>query len=640
MPRSPRRAASPIRRTRLLMSLDFFLSLLISGLITGLVLWCQPFDFAALAARFLEKPGLIILNFLPVVLLLWLSMFVFRNLFFAAALVNLILSVLSVANRLKIQLRDEPVFPRDLALLKEAGSAVSGYAIQIPWDIFIIIVSVSALFLLIGMRFPAFPERLRDTPKRAFGAVLCAASLWILTVTVMKSDRIYDYNTLDVSIQERLSVVFNENGFIYNFFHQFTKYQIDRPPGYSRTQAAAWDSAAPNYPAIGENKPVSVIFVMNEAFSDITDNPVFDFAPEDDPLSNLHAIQSDPHAISLRCVVPGFAGGTANTEFDICTGIQTNALSSSTTSAMRTVNRNLDSLFRIFHRDGYQTAFYHPGDNWFYNRENVYRWFGADETVFINQMDAPEYKGRWVTDDYFSGVIERAFDDASQADKPLFLYATTIQNHMSYYYNKYNDDYIYPPVSSRVPLSDAVREILEVYTEGIRDADAMLGRLRDDLVSRPEPVLLVFFGDHLPYLGDCYDALGITRDMEADVFAAYETPCVIWANDAAFDLLNWNPDTIKSDLGLPENGKLSAAFLGAMILELTGRGYIDSWTEFLNLLRRQCPVIQRNLYMLPDGTVFDENHPEAIQNLDAVMNNIRKWRQWSYYKLTRKEILN
>ena len=71
-------------------------------------------------------------------------------------------------------------------------------------------------------------------------------------------------------------------------------------------------------------------------------------------------------------VVPGFAGGTANTEFDVLTGMQTMALSASTTSAMRVVNRNLDSLFRVFGNDGYETAFCHPGDNWFYNRENVY----------------------------------------------------------------------------------------------------------------------------------------------------------------------------------------------------------------------------------------------------------------------------
>ena len=387
---------------------------------------------------------------------------------------------------------------------------------------------------------------------------------------------------------------------------------------------------------------MNIVFVMNEAFSDITDNPAFAFTPDNDPLSNLHAIQADPHAIALRCVVPGFAGGTANTEFDVCTGIQTNALGASTTSAMRTVNRNLDSLFRIFNQENYQTAFYHPGDDWFYNRENVYRWFGAEKTLFIDEMDAPEYKGRWVTDSYFAGVIERALDDALANHQNLFLYATTIQNHMSYNYAKYGNDYHYPPVPFNIPVADEIREILEVYTEGVRDADAMLGELKNNFAARTDPVLLIFFGDHLPYLGECYDALRI----DLNDTAAYETPCIIWANDAAFEILNQNPDSITLDLGLPDHHKISAAFLGAMILELTGRGKINAWTNFLNLLRRQAPVIQNNFYMLPDGDIYHISQesdlqlypPEQSKILRSVMESEEIWRKWSYYKLRHKEI--
>ena len=55
-----------------------------------------------------------------------------RNVFFAGALANFAVCALSIANRIKIEVRDEPVFPRDFALLKEAGSAVGTYDIQFP----------------------------------------------------------------------------------------------------------------------------------------------------------------------------------------------------------------------------------------------------------------------------------------------------------------------------------------------------------------------------------------------------------------------------------------------------------------------------------------------------------------------------
>ena len=155
--------------------------------------------------------------------------------------------------------------------------------------------------------------------------------------------------------------------------------------------------------------------------------------------------------------------------------MQTNALAAGTTSSFRVVNRNLDSLFRVFGGDGYHTSFFHPGDDWFYNRENVYRWFGAEETVFAGQMEALAYKGRWVTDDYMAGLIEQEFADTVAAGATLFHYTTTLQNHMSYTLAKYGESYAYPEVPLNTAVSDEVETLLRVYTEGARDADAMLG---------------------------------------------------------------------------------------------------------------------------------------------------------------------
>ena len=146
--------------------------------------------------------------------------------------------------------------------------------------------------------------------------------------------------------------------------------------------------------------------VMNEAFPTSPTPMSLPTRRKTTPCPTSTPCRATPTPSTGHVVVPGFAGGTANTEFDVLTGMQTNALSATTTSSFRVVNRNLDSLFRVFAGDGYPTSFFHPGDDWFYNRENVYRWFGAEETVFADQMDDLEYKGRWVTDDYMAGLIE------------------------------------------------------------------------------------------------------------------------------------------------------------------------------------------------------------------------------------------
>ena len=428
-------------------------AVLLAGCITLLALWCQPNALRTVLAGFKAQPLLIVLNALPIGLLLLAFAFLFRNVFYSGALVNFFVCALSLANRVKIEVRDEPVFPRDFSLLREVGSAIQSYDIRYPVKAIAVVVLTTALLIGLGVLFPSRPVSFaalkakltkRDAvavfpgrcwPERILGAVLSFGVLTALIFTVYASNTLY--NSFRVSNAYYVPSVFNELGFPYCFCHQFTTYPVDKPEGFSKSEAAGWETGGQT----GLGKDISVILVMNEAFSDLTVQPMFNWTEETDPLPNLHALQKDPHTLSGHIVVPGFAGGTANTEFDVLTGMQTNALSVTATSAMRVVNRNLDSLFRVFGADGYRTSFYHPGDAWFYNRENVYRWLGAEHEVFAKDMKNLEYKGRWVTDDYMAGLIEQEFADTVAAGETLFHYTTTIQNHMSYTADKYGADY-------------------------------------------------------------------------------------------------------------------------------------------------------------------------------------------------------
>ena len=608
-------------------------AVLLAGCVTLLALWCQPNALRVVLAHFKAQPLLIILNALPIGLLLLVFACLFRNVFFGAALVNFAVCALSIANRIKLEVRDEPVFPRDFALLKEVGSAMGTYDIHYPAKVIAVVVVTTVILIVLGVFVGSRPfpvAKLRGWAGRLLGAAASFGLLAALILTVYASDSLY--NSFRVSNAYYIPAVFNELGFPYCFCHQFTTYPIDKPEGFNKTMAAAWETG--DRP--GQGKDVHLIMVMNEAFSDLTDDPAFTYTAENDPLPNFHALRGDDHAITGHVVVPSFAGGTANTEFDVLTGMQTNALSATTTSAFRVVNRNLDSVLRVFREDGYHTSFFHPGDDWFYNRENVYRWFGAEETVFADEMEALEYKGRWVTDDYMAGFIENAFEAAVSQGQLLCNYTTTIQNHMSYTIDKYGEGYQFPAVETSAPLSEQAETMLKVYIEGVRDGDAMLGRLVEYFSATDEPVVLAFWGDHLPYLGDnqlAYSELGsdvAKKEADrADALCSYETPYVIWVNDAAAATLDW--DHVKDSLDQPENGRLSAAFLGAALLEITGRREESPWFSFLNDLRRELPVAQKKVYMAPDGA-----YTKVLT--DQQDDLVRQWRRWSYYKLRYKDI--
>ena len=614
-------------KVRIPLALTLLAAVLLAGCITLLALWCQPNALRSVLVIFKAQPTLIVLNAMPVGLLLLIFTCLFRNVFFGAALTNLIVCGFSVANRVKIEVRDEPVFPRDLALLKEVGAIVSDYDISYPWGAIGIVVIASLLLVVLGVfiRCKPFPlARLRGWFGSLLGIIASGAVLVSLIFTVYASNDLY--NSFKVSNAYYVPAVFNELGFPYCFCHQFTTYPVDKPDGFSKGQAELWEQEAA--PQKGEKQPVNVIMVMNEAFSDITDHEVFAFDETNEPLPNLQAMRQDPHAVTGHIVVPNFAAGTANTEFDVMTGIQTNALSATTTSAMRVVNRNLDSLFRVYGENGYHTSYFHPGDNWFYNRENVLVWMGAEETRFTNGMENMETKGRWVTDQYLVGQIQNEFEETVADGNNLFHYMTTIQNHMSYTPDKYGEGYSYPDVPLNISVSGHVETLLKVYIEGARDADAMLGELKSYFSVQEEPVVLVFFGDHLPYLGDNqvgYEELGMAAEPYWAELASYETPFVIWANDTAFEMLDWS-----AAAELPET--ISASFLGAAVLELTGHSSDSSWFSFLNDLRREFPVVQKNTAVLSDGTVAN---PVLLDDQPSAA--LEKWRQWSYYKLKYQE---
>lgn len=89
-------------------------AVLLAGAITLLALWCQPNALRAVLKVFRGQELLIVLNALPVGLLLLALACLLRNVFYGAAVVNLVVGALSIANCIKIEVRDEPVFPGTL----------------------------------------------------------------------------------------------------------------------------------------------------------------------------------------------------------------------------------------------------------------------------------------------------------------------------------------------------------------------------------------------------------------------------------------------------------------------------------------------------------------------------------------------
>ena len=93
-----------------------------------------------------------------------------------------------------------------------------------------------------------------------------------------------------------------------------------------------------------------------------------------------------------------------------------------------------------------------------------------------------------------------------------FSFNVTYQNHGPYFDDRLTSDTIYVPQGT---LSDLDYYIINNYLTGVADTGAQMRAFCDRFRDSEEPVVIVFFGDHRPWLGEqsvTYAALGIDLD--------------------------------------------------------------------------------------------------------------------------------
>lgn len=611
-------------RTRLRLApwLTALLIFLISGFITLFCVYLQPGSFVEALRTFYHQPRLIPLNWFPALVFTAITYFLTKNVFYGGAISGGVMALMSYVNLLKIEGREDPFVPSDIFLLREALNAVGEYQLYMHWGKVIAIAALIALAVVIGYFVKTPAPRL---PWRLGFAALTLA-VFIGAVQFVYRDKEL-YESFTVPYAYNIPSVFNTLGFNYCFLYNYDLYPVDRPDGFSRAEVEGWIEDGEAEAAEPEVQP-NVIMVMCEAFSDLSEEDVFLYSEEDDPLRAYKLVASSERAISGHIVVSNYGAGTANTEFNVLTGMQTNMIGEQTTSSFRVIRRQTASIASALAGQGYNTFFMHPGQSWFYNRTSVYNRLGISDQIFVEAFDETDYKGVMISDAAFLDELE---DDLQtrlvESDAPLFAYTVTIQNHQSYNYAKY------PERAADVPLahavSDAAMEQLAVYLEGVRDSSEMLLALTEYLDTLDEPTVLVFFGDHRPNLGTATAELGLSfnlNDTPEATVDTYATPYVIWSNQAYADAVDLS--AAYASLSLPENGLISDNYLGALVLELIGQTGLDPFLDYLNEMRRTLPVVREreDAYCLADGTFTATLTAEQT----ALVEKLGKW---AYYRL-------
>lgn len=587
------------------------------GLLFLTVLMIQPGGVTETLRMFWQDKLLIPLNAFPILVVLLVCYWTLGNPFAAAGTAGLIVNLLSYVNLVKTDCRNDPFIPADISLVREAVNAAGEYTLNLHIGTLAGILALSALCFLLAAGFRVKHPRWQ---VRVIGAVaVLGAFVWSMP-NVYQSVELYTPRGENLS-KSNVPEVFRLCGFPYCFLHNYDLYPIEKPEGYQKSTVEQWaaeDAVEYTKPGVQPN----VIFIMCESYSDLSDEDVFQYAEEDNPMHGFHRLAASDRARSGHIVVSNYGAGTANTEFDVLTGIQTNMVSPNNVSSFRVIHKSINALPWICRLAGYTTYFTHPGYSWFYNRDNVYKFLGMEERVFNETYTDEDRKGTMISDQAFYEHLSAALDEKLGGDKPLFAYGVTIQNHQAYPYSKYGFEPEKPPLSTTI--SEGAMETLSVYLEGVRDSTAMLEKLCDYFDSREEPILLVFYGDHRPALGQDYGVyreLGLMTgetDSSEDILDTYKTPYLLWANKA------YAPDCDFDSLDLPET--ISSNFLGAAVYELTGMTGTDPYFDALEELRRSLPVISHGVYVDGTGSV-------STETTDSQEEVLRRLAWWKYYRL-------
>ena len=559
---APRRAAFWLWNGLLMLGAALALGLLCLMLAPAQYGWELFYDY-------LDHPALVALNLLPPVVLMALLYGLSGRAWLAYALTALPVLGLAAGNAYKMFFRDDPVIAADLLLLGEAGNMAGKYQLFLFGKLAAALgcALVSALLLALlarGRPLGRFRAGIAGT------ALACAAALSPLYA----SDQVYQDNANEEHINKwSVTQQYVSRGLLYPFLHS-VKDAFPRPPeGYDQREAEGW-LAQYEDAAIPEDKKVNLVGIMLEAFTDFSQFEEIQFSQ--DVYAVWHALEQEGYSGSLLANI--FAGGTVNTERAFLTGVG---------DGNYDYRGDAPSYVRYLKGQGYRATGSHPSYNWFYNRQNVNAYLGFDSYRFTEDYFGPVYGADPVlNDDGFLPDLTRTVLEQLEQDAPLFSFSVTYQGHGPYgdrecWWGEPEDFFTNPG------LDDASRYILSNYLGSVMATQRYLSDMVDAFRASDEPIVLVVFGDHKPWLGNgnsVYHALGVTLDQDSQegFYNYWSTPYLIWANGAA-----------KAALGRDVRGKgpdISPCFLMNVLFEQLGWTG-DAYMQAVDPCRAELPVI-------------------------------------------------
>ncbi|MBQ8315468.1 MAG: sulfatase-like hydrolase/transferase [Lachnospiraceae bacterium] len=491
-----------------------------------------------------QAPLVFLYNTLLICTTLSVSFFFKKRKFVRYFILTLWLAV-GITDFVLLQFRTTPFTAVDLLLLDSAFSIMGHYLTP-----FQIVLVVLAILLAVGIGIYLFLRAKKETTgtSRIYAGLVFGL---FLLVSICSTKLFVSCGVLERNFGN-LAQSFHINGLPYCFFSSVFGTGISKPVSYSEDEIDRIMSSITNSPApqptlspdivtptvttppkqddtpaatatpVPEfTEPVDTaypnfIFLQLESFFDPTHIKGATFSA--DPVPTFRNLKETCSSGFLS--VPSIGAGTANTEFELLTGINLDFFGPGEypyktvlkDTPCESIAYNLSSLGLTAHA-------LHNNDGTFYERHKVFSRLGFDTFTPI------EYMGTyyttplgWAKDDILLPNILSALNSTDGQD---FIYTISVQGHGSYP----KEELLTNP---KITVDALPEELKENYYEilyfvnQLYEMDRFLYRLTEALEGYEEEVVLVLYGDHLP-------TFPFTDDLLTNG-NIYETEYVIWTN--------------------------------------------------------------------------------------------------------------
>lgn len=570
-----------------------------------------------------DQPLLLFLNLAPIMLLSFFLYGLTARAPLSIAVTAAVFLTAGAINHYKILFRSDPFIFADLTLYREAVNILKTFD---PSLFTAMICGIVVVVILLVLLVVFFRKTRLKWPIRIILPLFCLLCSFLLYVNVYTDQETYDRFPISGYVYNQVETYSSRGwtySFIYNIHNQFQK----KPENYSEETFREKEETAAQPNQFGNVTKPNIIMIMSEAFSDYSENDNFSFSGYRDPLQNYKKIANEA-VVSGHVSVNIIGGGTAITEYEVLTGISMNAFSFSA-NPYTLIRKDFPNLTSDLKAIGYDTIAVHPGYGWFYNRQNVYRYFGFDhfydiENGFENEDDM---KGSYISEAATFDKIEEITEPYinGKTDNPAFIFCVTIQNHGGYAmkYDNVNENF-----QTSVNLTDNQKNLVTNYFHGVIDADVELDGLINSLRNSDEPFVVVYWGDHYPSLEDTYNSTGYGFSFTGNSYDwenGFFTPFFIWQNAAAEKTASLGETAEQLGLNKSDN-VFDASFLGGTLLQLMKVDSISPFTTYANTLRNEIPVSR-----VYDTAVESGGVGETIAESSAEAEET--YRKWCYYRM-------